>query len=161
MDTFVQSRKHPAHILVTVFFHPDKTFTLFELPALLVGNFLLKWKVIYLNCYKGFNQTLSMFDLGHTDHRRWLKDVSSQEGTTFIKKHHKDLLLMSNPDKYMHHPFDESFPHYACKILELWHWISCLFSFFQFHWLLVECQTCCNAVLHFCKKKNRKYLITI
>ena len=25
MDTFVQSRKHPAHISVAVFFHPDKS----------------------------------------------------------------------------------------------------------------------------------------
>ena len=28
MDTFVQSRKHPAHLSVTVLFHPDKSYTL-------------------------------------------------------------------------------------------------------------------------------------
>ena len=27
MDTFVQSRKHPAHISVTVCFHPDRKLT--------------------------------------------------------------------------------------------------------------------------------------
>ena len=36
------------------------TFALFELPALLWGNYLLKWRVIYLKYMRGFNRTLSI-----------------------------------------------------------------------------------------------------
>ena len=37
------------------------TFALFELTPLLWGTCFWKWKVIYLECCKSFNQTLSMY----------------------------------------------------------------------------------------------------
>ena len=43
-----------------VTFKQPRTFALFELATLPWGTYVLKWKVIYLNCKEGFNQTLSM-----------------------------------------------------------------------------------------------------
>ena len=37
------------------------TFGLFKLPALLWETYLLKWKVVYLKCYKGSDRTLFIY----------------------------------------------------------------------------------------------------
>ena len=47
------------------------TFALFQLPALLWGSYLLKWKVVFLKCNKGFNRTLSIYVV-HMHHHMYL-----------------------------------------------------------------------------------------
>ena len=54
--TYIEERTRPSFPLGKL-----RTFALFELSALLWGTCFWKWKVIYLKCYKGFNQTLSIY----------------------------------------------------------------------------------------------------
>ena len=65
-----------------------RTFAPFLLPALLWGTYILKLKVIYLKCYKGFNQTLSI----DTDFR-WFGIQRSIHHTKVLTKIYLEVRL--------------------------------------------------------------------
>ena len=72
------------------------TLALFELPALLWGTCFWELKVIYLKCYKGFNQTLSIFPsfLQTTLHPYSNKHMHNGSKMDYvIKKTHTNTLL--------------------------------------------------------------------
>ena len=86
-----QEWTHPSFLLGKL-----GTLALFELPALLWGTCFWEWKVIYLKCYKGFNQTLSIFPsfLQTTLYPYSNKHMHTGSKMDYvIKKTHKNTLL--------------------------------------------------------------------